>query len=200
MIANGVEIIATERDRQREKWPLDHDDRHLGGELAAAAAVYAIPNMRTRETQVGPQKAKKDKKTLTSLLWPFERDAYKPRILGGGYASAYRARVEELAKAGALIAAEIDRLQRKLDEHGGAVPIPEDGGRARVRELLIALVTHHLPLHDVERAVGTAVHFTNAQAKIEKDIEEGRLVRGDDANPIKQWAGEWVTNLMRWKL
>lgn len=86
----GIEIISEERKRQQEieGWNSEHDKEHTIGELALAAACYAIiPAMR-------PAK-------LPPAYWPWQ-DWWKPTP---------EDRIKELAKAGALIAAEIDRLQ-----------------------------------------------------------------------------------------
>ena len=82
----GIELIAEERQRQitAEGWTPEHDDEHDNEQLAQAAACYAMPP-RLR----GP------------LPWPWDADWWKPGD-----------RIRELTKAGALIAAEIDRLQR----------------------------------------------------------------------------------------
>lgn len=89
---SGATLIAAERRRQieREDWTTDHDDGWLSGELALAAACYAVPPG-SRESR-GVEE-----------LWPWHTDEWKP---------SPDDRVKELAKAGALIAAEIDRLQR----------------------------------------------------------------------------------------
>lgn len=88
----GIEEIANERKRQIEVegWTPEHDDEHICGELAHAAACYAYPNRIKRLDYVG---------------WPedWSLDWYKPTPEN---------RIKELAKAGALIAAEIDRLKR----------------------------------------------------------------------------------------
>jgi hypothetical protein len=41
---NGIEAIAAERRRQieAEGWSAAHDDQHVNGELAGAAAAYAL--------------------------------------------------------------------------------------------------------------------------------------------------------------
>jgi hypothetical protein len=84
----GVEMIAAERQRQLEAegWSPEHDAEHVRGELARAAAVYAIPPDRRDPS-------------IWSYLWPGWE--YKPNADD---------RIRELVKAGALIAAEIDRL------------------------------------------------------------------------------------------
>lgn len=92
---NGIDLIAAERQRQlsAEGYTPEHDDKHIGGALARAAAVYAIPYS-TRVCN----------RYLFELLWPWEQRWYKP--------SGASNRIRELEKAGALIAAEIDRLLR----------------------------------------------------------------------------------------
>lgn len=89
----GVFLIAKERERQQteEGWIPEHDDCHERGELANAAACYAA----THEARCD----------FLARLWPFTREWWKPTY-----------RIRELAKAGALIAAEIDRLVR-LESH-----------------------------------------------------------------------------------
>lgn len=86
---DGVSLIAAERKRQveAEGWTPEHDDEHDTSELAQAAAVYAAPHPRNRIMD----------------LWPWHYTWWKPGPT----------RERELVKAGALIAAELDRLQRK---------------------------------------------------------------------------------------
>lgn len=83
----GAERIAAERQRQIEEegWTPEHDDGHDGGSLAGAAAAYTLAN-----------------EPLGASLWPWERSSWKPGT----------DRIRQLEKAGALIAAEIDRLLR----------------------------------------------------------------------------------------
>lgn len=87
----GIELIAEERQRQGdvEGWTPEHDAQHKLCELSFAAAAYAVP----------PFGNTKDFKR--THLWPFEPCYWKPS----------NDRIKELVKAGALIAAEIDRLQ-----------------------------------------------------------------------------------------
>lgn len=85
----GSELIAAERERQVsvERWSADHDDEHYDGVLVNAAIAYAIngsPN------SPPPQR------------WPWDAKWWKPSSDP----------IRNLVKAGALIAAEIDRLQR----------------------------------------------------------------------------------------
>lgn len=90
----GVELIAEERQRQIEVegWTAEHDDNHIYGDLARAAACYAMPHddRRVDDTFVG-----------IPILWPWAANWWKP---------SPENRIRELQKAGALIAAEIDRI------------------------------------------------------------------------------------------
>jgi hypothetical protein len=83
----GVAQIAEERQRQitDEGWTPEHDDEHSNDELACAAAAYAMS----------------DDKEMVEMLWPWQRQWWKPKD-----------RKRDLVRAGALIAAEIDRLER----------------------------------------------------------------------------------------
>lgn len=84
MSKTGIELIADERQRQveAEGRTPEHDDEHEG-ELSDAAACYALG------------------KRLP--VWPWSTDWWKPTPDD---------RVRELTKAGALIPAEIDRINR----------------------------------------------------------------------------------------
>lgn len=98
----SIELIERERyaQWQREGFSTGHDDEHDEGELARAAACYALPVFhRGMKSWTG---------TMLGSLWPFEGKWWKPTPDD---------RVRELVKAGALISAEIDRLLR---EKGGA--------------------------------------------------------------------------------
>lgn len=95
---NGVELIAAERERQKVQkgWTAEHDDGHVNGELAVAAVAYALEAAdlvdRRGKTLGGP---------IPSAWWPWE-DGWKPS----------KDPIRDLTRAGALIAAELDRLQR----------------------------------------------------------------------------------------
>lgn len=93
-----IELIARERSRQvaQEDRTLAHDDEHTDGELADAAACYAAPEIFRDSTISGVPRA-----------WPFDAASWKPTPDD---------RVRELVKAGALIVAEIERLQRASPE------------------------------------------------------------------------------------
>lgn len=92
---SGIEIIAEERKRQIEVegWTSEHDDKYYCGELSDAAVCYATRGY-WRNSQRNP---------AYYMMFPFSPEWWKPTPDD---------RIRELAKAGALIAAEIDRLQR----------------------------------------------------------------------------------------
>ena len=87
----GRGMIFDERGRQEEKEGYDyrHDAQHTHGELVDAAIAYLIH----------------DQDYLLHLpeFWPWDKSAFKPKDL-----------ISNLVRAGALIAAEIDRLQCTL--------------------------------------------------------------------------------------
>lgn len=92
----GIELIAEERDAHfsREGFTLERDDQYIREELASAAACYATPHCwRPFPVRIDGQ---------APLIWPWSPKWWKPG----------EDRIQELKKAGALIAAEIDRLQR----------------------------------------------------------------------------------------
>lgn len=97
----GIELIAAERARQIsvEGWTAEHDDNHSRQELALAAATYATPSPCRR---IGP--AAMMQAHCVPDTWPWSAQWWKPK---------HDDRVRELVKAGALIVAEIDRLQRE---------------------------------------------------------------------------------------
>lgn len=99
----GIELIADERQRQMDKegWNSEHDAGHTKGELAIAGAIYAMPEKR-RTTKTVPNAFSQRGFIQVPKNWPWHIDWWKP---------SPHDRVRELVKAGALVAAEIDRLQ-----------------------------------------------------------------------------------------
>lgn len=93
--------VLAERSRQIEVegWTLEHDDEHKGGEMAFAAASYIIGV----STLTGAISKGKLSSPWTYRIWPRSWDLkwWKPDD-----------RRRNLVKAGALILAEIDRLDR----------------------------------------------------------------------------------------
>lgn len=99
---NGVELIAAERRRQMaaEGWTANHDDAHDNGELGEAGVAYAA----VADAQIkGVDEDELGCCEPDDFGWPWEPSAWKPSADP----------VRNLVKAGALIAAEIDRLQRR---------------------------------------------------------------------------------------
>jgi hypothetical protein len=93
--ANAVSLIIAERVRQvtEEGWSLDHDDAHEEGELFRAAFQYHLSGMSWPEAHD------------PGAHWPWDREWWKPK-----------GPQPDLVRAGALAAAEIDRLRRSTAE------------------------------------------------------------------------------------
>lgn len=100
---SALDDIAAERLRQinMEGWTLEHDDTHDRGELADAAAAYAIGPGRF------PFSLGVVEHPIQSppMMWPWTVSWWKPRD-----------RRYDLIRAGALIVAEIERIDR-LGKH-----------------------------------------------------------------------------------
>lgn len=123
----GIEIIAKERARQiKEKgYTSEKDDKKIGGDLSDAAAIYAM-GPAWRKLPIAPEFKKDEPITeknqdgmVFTFVWPWQFKYYKPTHYNRDENTCdpetnedIKARVHELAKAGALIAAEIDRLLR----------------------------------------------------------------------------------------
>lgn len=94
----GIQLIAEERQRQinTEGWTPEHDAKHIEGELANAAAYYAMTEdmISFMDGSWGND--------MHLHIWPFDLSWLK---------TTPDDRIKQLVKAGALIAAEIDRLQ-----------------------------------------------------------------------------------------
>lgn len=109
----GIELITEERKRQVEKegWSFKHDDEHVDEELALAAACYAIPSPQYGITDaahaIDGYFNKYEVCIEREWFWPWDKKWWKPSPDN---------RIKELAKAGAMIVAEIDRLQRLEDD------------------------------------------------------------------------------------
>lgn len=106
-------MIARERARQTsvEGWTPAHDDKHRGNELTLAAISYA-------EVVASPdEQAETLDQSAPTGDWPWADKWRKPSADP----------VRNLVKAGALIAAEIDRLLRKQSDrraNGKGEPTP----------------------------------------------------------------------------
>ena len=129
-MTTGIDLIAEERQRQidEEGWTAKHDDEHKTGHLALAAALYATP-IKLYGLNSSP----------TSLVafdpWPW---VVTHNVDGAHVHSKHwdkrmkHPRLRQLAIAGALIAAEMDRLMRAelakqpIADDGA---MPDDNGR-----------------------------------------------------------------------
>lgn len=88
-----IEEIAAERVRavEAEGWTAEHDDLHVDGEIAAAAAAYILHDTIWATKIVTPVR----------VLWPWGYSWWKPKD-----------RRRNLIRAAQLIVAEIERLDR----------------------------------------------------------------------------------------
>ncbi|KAA0017133.1 hypothetical protein F0A16_14100 [Salinicola corii] len=98
----GEALAAVARERRRqvdaEGWTAEHDDTHVTGEIAKAAACYALPQDMPR----------RDRHVMT--LWPWDGAWWNPTT-----------DLRNLEKAGALTLAEMERIARAKQREGGAV-------------------------------------------------------------------------------
>ena len=124
---SGVELIKKERERQiaAEGYDESHDDTHMYGELAIMAACYCAPiKIFTVNTQYTDR---------IEFVDPFPFESHYDKRRGYGERKENPGNmlpepenytIEEnrdlLIKAGALIAAEIDRLNR-IEKMNGAI-------------------------------------------------------------------------------
>ena len=116
----GTQRIAIERLRQVEKKDYDerHDDEHDKGELAIAAACYAFSAARSRRHKSLVAERIYVMRTYAATVhyddpWPWE-ERFDTRPYDGNVLKEPTddEAIRLLEKAGALIAAEIDRLLR----------------------------------------------------------------------------------------
>lgn len=107
--------IQAERERQAQSkgWTAEHDDHHHNGELALAAACYAAPV----RVFVAEQKVGRGYEPFTQYedAWPWTDAWWKPKD-----------RRRDLIRAGALIVAEIERLDRNARANS---KLADDGRR-----------------------------------------------------------------------
>lgn len=91
---NGCELIAKERERQINELGYDvkNDELYSKNELSDAAICYAMTETR---------------RFVDNFVWPWDKKFWKPTP---------EDRIKELTKAGALIAAQIDRELHELSK------------------------------------------------------------------------------------
>lgn len=104
---NALHDIIEERGRQiaAEGWTREHDDEHINGEMARAAAAYAYAGsltttmLRGRLTDTSTYGS--TVRSIIEGIWPWGMKWWKPKN------PRY-----DLVRAGALIVAEIERIDR----------------------------------------------------------------------------------------
>lgn len=89
----GLELIVEERNRQRlqEGYTLEHDLNHTVADLTSAALAYVF---------------NAEGESMARHIWPWDKSSFKPTTP-----------VRDLVKAGALIAAAIDRALAEEPSH-----------------------------------------------------------------------------------
>ncbi|EPH1852760.1 hypothetical protein ACJJBP_22810 [Pseudomonas aeruginosa] len=94
--------VQAERRRQveAEGWTPEHDDQHSHGQMARAAACYALAGSSAPNDGTAA--------LLVSLAWPWDQQWWKPTTPR-----------RDLVKAGALVLAEIERIDRVAASQGG---------------------------------------------------------------------------------
>lgn len=97
--------IAAERQRQvtGEGYGQEHDDAHDRQQLASAAAYYACPKGDDLDPKHYSPRDLEEIRIFVASIWPWSPHGYPPKK---------HARRRELVIAGALVIAEIERLDR----------------------------------------------------------------------------------------
>ncbi len=104
-ITDAALCVLIERERQKliEGWTEANDDEHTNGSMAQAAACYAATTQDYKD--VGFQHHDEDQiRDRIPVYWPWRPRWWKPKD-----------RRSDLVRAGALILAEIERLDRALN-------------------------------------------------------------------------------------
>ena len=109
----GIELIAEERQRQIEieGYTDDHDFKHNPRDFVHAAKTYLMSSDLTLYSkEFSPsnnwhQTNEPFYRNEIERSWPWEQESFKPT-----------SDIQDLIKAGALIAAAIDRLQMQKEE------------------------------------------------------------------------------------
>lgn len=101
LLSPYAQMFSDERQRQvsEEGWTPEHDDEHVNGELADAAAGYASPRKLYRDPLI------REDGTINlevRYLYPFNNPYFRER----------KDRKRQLIIAGALLIAELERLER----------------------------------------------------------------------------------------
>lgn len=113
---SAIEDVIAERERQKsdEGWTPTHDDAHDKGQMAGAAACYAMLGLKIQNDDLRNRVA-----NMYRDLWPWAEAWWKPKD-----------RRRDLVRAAALLVAEIERIDRNASrhtpvfmEHGEEVPL-----------------------------------------------------------------------------
>ena len=130
MKITGAQLITIERERQlnEEGWTARHDEEefHTNGEMAMVACCYAAPIPLRVVTVYEDHIVWEDPYKWAG--WDEQWDKRKRTVMDNikpNIDLSTKQRIRNLVKAGALIAAEIDRLQR-LEEQN---LLPEPGAK-----------------------------------------------------------------------
>ncbi len=166
---DGVGLIRDERLRQPTLgWTKEHDQEHATGELVLAALCYqAVPGLKV---------ALQSTSATLSSLWPWDpqKDPQLPAIGN----DTPQARIDSLKKAGALIAAEIDRL----------LPLVKPITAADIREA----VKH---LEKENTLGGTRKRWYHTEPAIDADLRIHRYAPSSDGNDRPVMASPQNTTL-----
>ena len=98
--STGIKLISEERERQQrvEGYWLEDDRRYTSGELCDAAMSYA--KAAAKQARGESLEYLTEMEGACEIPWPWDASHWKPS----------ESQIRNLVKAGALIAAEIDRL------------------------------------------------------------------------------------------
>lgn len=135
--SKGVMMIASERRRQvREEQYSEETDQGRAGALAMAGAAYAYARGYQLQNANFLDGTCADRYLKDNKLWPFGADHYKP------YTD-----MQDLVRAGALIAAAIDALLLERETPVAVAPTPEKRTRKqrKLDKQLEAIDTERLP-------------------------------------------------------
>lgn len=102
-MSKAANDVLRERTRQQveEGWNLEHDDSHDPGELAKAAACYAL----NAASMSHVEEDKYAELSTMPLIWPWVEKWWKPKN-----------RRRDLVRAAALIIAEVEKIDRQNGE------------------------------------------------------------------------------------
>ena len=159
---SGTELIAHERFRQllEEGYGFAHDAGYCNNELALAGAWYALPEAMRNGYRINHMS-----------FWPWSGAAFKP---------SPDDRIRELTKAGALIAAEIDRLLHR----GGSAPSMTPNGLTHREDSMVTLnaalrIADIEARAEIEAFAQSAGHGADGVRRFNLDSpgEDGRVAR-----------------------